>query len=237
MLAWMCRCPACGLAAEAAAFPLCSPCLKSLVRAPALCVRCLGPGCAPDACLRPWASFEETPFASVGATYLSIGPGHAVLKAWKKIGGPLFDRIVLIPDAEASARWPLGATICPMPQGLRRSWALGRSPAERLAIRIAELRGGRIDRGLVALPRLQGTLRQAERSLEGRIADPPRFRHPGRLAGPVLLVDDFLTSGRTLRSAVRALALAGAGEVHAFVLGVRPRLGGEGRESESKRTA
>lgn len=57
--------------------------------------------------------------------------------------------------------------------------------------------------------------------------NPLRFKAiESRIGGltQVILVDDFMTSGRTIKAASQALGKAGIGRVDVFCLGVRPRL-------------
>jgi predicted amidophosphoribosyltransferase len=50
--------------------------------------------------------------------------------------------------------------------------------------------------------------------------------------GPVVVVDDVLTTGATLGAAVAALRAAGATELSAVTLAYTPRRSGSTRESE-----
>jgi predicted amidophosphoribosyltransferase len=208
--------------------PLCPPCLESLVTAPRLCPSCAGLGCVPTECRRPWTSHPG--IDSFAARYLCIQPGYRVLKRWKITQGAALDRRVLVPDAEQLARLRglrLDA-ITWVPQHRDRSWLLGACPAEK----IARWMGAALPlpaRALLRPARVASSgPRQAERSLRDRMAHRMRWdwdeREDGRSieGARLLLVDDFMTSGRTLRAAAEALRSRGAAEIHVFCLGIRP---------------
>lgn len=247
MLGLLTHCISCRTApARVSSFPLCEDCLGLLRAAPPLCPACAGPGCAgrggagygPD-CERPWVG-EESPLDGYGARYLLIEPGYTVLRCWKKSGGPLFDRRILRWDPASTPlprSWfhPHGIrAIVPVPQGIRRSWRLNGSPAAR----VARWLGNRLRIPVLPLllPIAKGRLgRQAELSLPQRLRNRVRFevnpsahrswlRAGGQEAGEILLVDDFMTSGHTLRNAARVLRSMGVRRVRAYCLGVRPLL-------------
>ena len=76
-------------------------------------------------------------------------------------------------------------------------------------------------RGLLRRP---GSLRQTGRTAAQRLQG-PRFEAMGRVNGSVVIVDDVVTTGATLRAAAEALRSAGAASVHAVVLARTPRRG------------
>lgn len=74
--------------------------------------------------------------------------------------------------------------------------------------------------------RAAGGPRQAELGIRDRLMHAPRFTVPSHLRPrlrrrKVLLIDDFATTGHTLRSAAATLTEGGARAVHGFCLGMR----------------
>lgn len=218
-------------------FPLCPGCLRSLMRAPDLCPNCGQIDCLsvnPGACLRPWAPrtsesdplSSPAPLLSFHAAYLLIGHGYEVLKRWKTNLSPLFNQRVVNPAArEITKRLPPVDVIVPVPQSFDRRWQLKGSPPRVWAEALASELKHPVQEHLTVGASLH-TKRQAERTLEERAAAQLSFtfRKPSLLADRhVLLVDDFMTTGKTLRSAARALLPLRPASVHACVLGVRPR--------------
>ena len=211
-------------------FPLCEGCLKSLIHSPSLCQHCGGIGCDQDLesprCLRPWISQDN--IDSFHALYLCAGPGYRVLRRWKMSHGPVFDRQVL-KSCNALANLPRHLdTIVPMPQRVSRAWRLGGSPA----LKISHWLKNQLNLPLCEAlqPRLDDsrkTLRQAELGMRERLKAKISFAYDEKAGlapgAKVLLVDDFMTSGHTLRAAAQELRSRGAAEVHVFCLGIRPR--------------
>jgi predicted amidophosphoribosyltransferase len=182
-------------------------------------------------CHRPWAKINEV--RSWHARYLLVGRGYSVLKAWKRKRGPLLTRKVLNADV-ATAEWlaSLGpaATIVPIPQSYTRSWQLGGSPALHIAQWLARVAPNPSIEVHASLLRPSPHAQQAQRTSLGRVSNPIRFevqaapRLKERMAQkPLILVDDFMTTGATLKSAARALMRdLGPVEIHVFCLGLRP---------------
>lgn len=236
------KCIGCRQSLEGVSFPLCESCQGSLVDCPLLCPRCGSPRCLGQAqeqegrCIRPWI----TPLIrSFGARYWLIGRSYSILRKWKTSHGPMFDRQILNPDSGTRRYWnSTGAmAVIPIPQRIQRTWILGGSPAEKVATWISGETGIPRVRALEIAPRPLSKLRQAELSLPERLALSPRFIGlPPSWAGEAraLVVDDFMTSGRTLQAAAKALLKQGWSEVHAFCLGARPQLQREARESTTK---
>ncbi len=212
--------------------PLCRLCLQSLIPCPPLCAQCTGLACSPAACLRRWIQLPpENPIRSYSARYLLIGQGFRVLKRWKTHPGRAFDRRVLGRDLARPLRESAGmrlasgeATVVAIPQDPRRSRILGGNPAERIALALSEGTGLKVQ-NLLQLPQLRTGSRQAEKTAGERLESPINFVATGPCPKRIILVDDFMTTGHTLRSAATALARAGTREVDVFCLGFRPSLG------------
>lgn len=221
------RCASCNELPSFAAFPICKDCESHLVRAPSLCPGCGGLHCTPLRCERPWRGEpDQNEIASYTALYLSVEPGYSVLKRWKVAGGPLFDRRVLV--SKSFEKPPESAhAIVPIPQRPSRFWRLQRSPAETIAQWLAgELRLPmiRILEGPLNAQQGKNQKRQAELSLDQRIQSRLRFKaRPSAGITQVILVDDFMTSGRTFRAGAQALREVGIERVHAFALAIRPQ--------------
>lgn len=231
------HCRSCDEPASQVSFPLCKNCAHSLLPSPKLCPRCGSHRCVlkPDEC---FASSESTIIDSYTARYLLIEPGYSVLKSWKKHGGPVFDQKIFMPSSEffsailSNISDPTKTVIVPMPQSFQRSWRLGRSPALIVARWISSKLNIALDTDLL---RIKDTstrkLRQAQLGLERRLQTPSnvfatnRAIHlaASRKYDTILLVDDFMTTGHTLRNGAFALKAAGFPITHAVVLGYRPR--------------
>lgn len=221
------ECPTCYDPVDHRSTPWCLPCASPLnTSAPILCPLCASPSCSAE-CSRPWA--RQTQIRSFHARYLSTGPLHRTLKSWKKSKGRIVDRRVLQVDPDLTQRLSalrLGAII-PIPQSFDRIRRLGSSPPLRIAQWLSPIIGVPIRRLLIATRHsAAGTLKLRE-----RIETAHRYRLDDSLdsaslqhAGPLLLVDDWMTSGRTLREAAKEILRHHPGaEIHAFALGCRPR--------------
>lgn len=232
MISLLFHCLHCEGATDSLHFPLCAECAALCLDCPALCTSCGAPSCPPEECQRPWLA-ETSVISTYDALYLAIEPGYSVLRKWKKAGGPLFDQRVLkwdISKRDAFIRRAQengASAIVPMPQRIQRSWRMGRSPAETLALWLSRETGLPLKRHLKLPSVLENTHRQAQLSMQERLASRLRFEvAPQTLestGSTVILVDDFLTSGHTARSAARVLREGGFGRVLFFCLGARPR--------------
>lgn len=210
--------------------PFCHACRASLYRAPlSLCTACLTlcePGAHPF--LKP---SESERMNSIHAEYWLVGQSFEVAKAWKKKTGFLSNRALFQWREETLISLKsIGLThLVPLPQRLARMKQLrGKSPAFEIAQSLSHTLS------LPLLPLLQLSLeneirgqRQSRLSQEGRIQMRDRFEVSDYYKNisqlKILLVDDFATTGHTLRLAVRALKQVGIQEVHCFCLGIRPR--------------
>jgi predicted amidophosphoribosyltransferase len=246
-------CPACRLPTERAFSALpCEECLSSLLFSPVICPICLGFACAEDSrtCTRDWIRVdgaEDAPvrFTRLIAGYLSLGPGFRVLKAWKTTRNPALERILLagVRNALRPFEQSEDLTLVPIPQSPARRWELFGGSTLRLCEMV---RAVRKESGLRAtvLEALQVAPASGElhETSQARTRGADRYRRSSPFvrdetigpdsveASPLLLVDDFLTSGSTLRKALHSLRIDRSGrpspfahqDFHAFVLGFRP---------------
>jgi predicted amidophosphoribosyltransferase len=207
-------------------FPLCQTCLQSLIDCPPLCRHCGSPLCATqptEKCLRPWIQHSE--IQSYSARYLLNEAGYVVLRKWKIQRGTLFDRRLLTSHANLTQTWQtFGANaVVPIPQRYHRAWKMRGSRAEIIAHWVSQESQLPLLKILKPIQRQSFQKRQAELNLEHRLQNKIQFE-PIRLQNPpkrVILVDDFMTTGHSLRQAATCLLSAGVEEVHAFCLGIR----------------
>jgi predicted amidophosphoribosyltransferase len=188
------------------------------------------------------------------AAYASIGPGSRVLKVWKTSQNRSLDRVLLAGVRRAVRTWQNEEelSLIPIPQSTLRRWELFGGSTLRLCemIRIARkemgLRTSILDilearlganadpaDGALSQAKTRGAARYGKAAVflrRGSGAENPGARLGESRSGPYVIVDDFLTSGSTLRRALAALRseegsekspFAGAA-FDAFVLGFRP---------------
>lgn len=218
---------------DSESFPLCRLCAKSLAEAPTLCSLCGSPLCVLNSprsddsdrnCLHPWRT--RLGITSYSARYLLLGQGFNVLKKWKITGGRLFDHRILTYTPSLLRVWESFQpdAVLPIPQTFRRAWKMRGSRALRIARWVSHATGAPLWDGLQI--QLKSNLRQAERDVIGRLQNRMEFRvnsNWNKTAFPrrVILVDDFMTTGRTVEIAARTLRNAGVESVHCFCLGIR----------------
>lgn len=218
------RCIACDdlLAHSGQAGWFCAPCDQTLLAIAASCLRCGRP-------------YDGSPGHSVpeicGACRRSPGPLRRAWSAWE-LGAAVQDAIHRLKYADCayiapvlSRAWrPVGDpdwdVIMPVPLHRRRLRARGYNQASLLARRVGRAAGVHVDYG--ALRRTRPTrpqvgLARTDRAQNVRGA----FRVPridavrGRR---ILLIDDVMTTGATLRSCGRTLRAAGATSVDAWTV-------------------
>ncbi len=184
-------------------------------------------------------------FDSISAAYLSIGPGAGVLKSWKKSGSPALSHTLTEGMARALGSYE-NLVLIPVPQSPARKWQLNGGSVLRLCEMIVRSR-----RQSSAKTEIQDLLEvdvssetnQARMKGDGRYKREQSFKfrpsksfthEPLGEKTTLLLVDDFLTSGSTLRGALETLrnGFEDSGlfsgrktRVGIFVLGFRPSLG------------
>lgn len=218
------KCPACRLfltfPEDWRSFPLCFSCFQTLPPPPRLCSTCGNPACG-QTCLSPW--LQDPYIQSYSTRYLLFTPTYRCLRRWKACSGLLFDRRVLKSADSLIQEWQtFGAeALVPIPQNDRRVWKMKGSRTLKIALWIQK------DTGLPILPLLSlnpssSYPRQAEMDLQERLQSPNRFGFvPGAQVKRVILVDDFRTTGKTLRNAASVLRQGGVEAIHAFALGVK----------------
>lgn len=232
-LVWS-RCLSCEEPAGLGSFPYCELCLETLVNAPAPCSRCGTLACSRASCEDPeqnqtlGAPLRTRPLRSLEARYLAVAAGHATIRAWKSHSGPWSDRRILRSDPALLDRLKGKSLdgIVPIPQSFRRARQLGGSPPARIAQWLSDALKLPCMPALEIRPDAPGG-KQAQRRLTDRQTTARRFIVRPELRSALtqrrwLVVDDLVTSGRTLNDAADALLDAGALEVHAFALGYRP---------------
>jgi predicted amidophosphoribosyltransferase len=218
-------------------FPLCKPCADSLVTSPPLCSVCGGPSCSHQ-CERIWA--KRSAIDSYSARYVLFEQSYQVLKSWKIHGGTLFHKQVLRPEKHLSKIWSelIADAIIPIPQHMLRAWSRGGCRTETIAEYVKAQTGVKVLNHALQISRsLFGKKRQGTLNLNDRYVNPVQFEPDQKVLRDikrVILVDDIMTSGRTVNQAACALKSVGVADVHVFCLGIRPfRLLDEKNEGKS----
>lgn len=164
-------------------------------------------------------------------------PAYSVLRAPWVYGGPIADLVVdskfsgredlasaagrMLAADETARSLALGTTaVVPVPLGAGRRRRRGYNQSAIIARRLARAWGVPVR---YALKRRTETAPQSDLPLVGRRANVSGvFTASSPVDGPVLLVDDVVTSGETVREAANALLSAGASEVRVVALARAP---------------
>lgn len=146
------------------------------------------------------------------------GVGRRALNAFKferrtGLAGPLVD---LLYARLGTKRTTLEGILVPVPPSPLGRRFRGFDPAALIAAEVAS----RLDgvRPVSSLLRRSRTGRQRGQDRQTRLGGANRFQVRGELEGPVLLVDDVLTTGATLSACARVVRLAGGGPIGAVTI-------------------
>ncbi|MGN7968596.1 ComF family protein [Microbacterium sp. 22296] len=203
---------------------------------PLACAGCDDPdvslcdGCRGHLAPRPSRSSREPDLTVVSALPFEGVPAR-VIRAFKEEGRTALARDLAPALAAAlAASGPSGATVTTVPSSRAAFRRRGYRPVEVLVRRT-----GRRPERLLRLRRAPAD----QRGLDGRarrenVRDV--FAVRGLVSGPVVVVDDVVTTGATLAEAVRALRAAGATDVRVVALAHTPRRGRSAGEPEVIRT-
>lgn len=162
--------------------------------------------------------------------YLLIGETQRRLRDWKKRPSRGFEENIKqdqnFKEVIESIREHQFKALLPIPQKFERSLHLAGGPANRIAHILRQELQIPIVSGLISLHsndlpqgKRMGIHRYSNRREYGWNRDYP-------VPKKILIVDDFWTSGQTIRSASRSLRRDGCDFVGAFVLGLRPFMSG-----------
>jgi ComF family protein len=205
--------PTCGVCGTAGSF-LCARCRAALpVAAPPRCRRCWRIGDRPVC-----AACRDSPLAGARSAYVFDGGARALVHALKydsmrALAAPMGE---LLADAFEADPFPVDLVL-PVPLHGRRQRRRGFNQSELLGRAVA--RRASLELDITSLRRVRNTAPQVQ------VRDPRRraqnvqgaFRCDERVNGRrVLLVDDVLTTGVTLRECARTLRRSGAASVWAL---------------------
>jgi predicted amidophosphoribosyltransferase len=116
--------------------------------------------------------------------------------------------------AEHVEALPGDLAVIAVPPSRLRYRLRGFDPAGALASEVCRLAGFRPP--AIGVIRRRGQDRQRGRGREERLASPPMIEAVGEVQGPVLLIDDVITTGATVAACASVLASCGAGPVTAL---------------------
>jgi predicted amidophosphoribosyltransferase len=197
------RCLACGeLAVGGRDQRLCSGCRLTLAAGPL--------------CSEPIDGLAETRSAVPYS-----GPAVPLLARLKSGAAPAAAETMAELLTEALAPPEPDSTLVPVGADLGRRLRRGLDPAGELALAL----GVRLELPVAPILRRLDRRPQRGRGRRARLSRPPRFRALERSPERVLLVDDVITSGGTLRSCALALREAGATSVSAVAFARVPAAG------------
>ncbi len=208
------RCAGCG---GFGAF-LCPTCLAAMPRAqPPRCPVCWMPG-AGDVCGR--CRRGPPAFEAARCPFICDGAAREAVHALKYRGVSAIAEVMGRAMAECLAEWApeqVGA-LAPVPLAGPRRRSRGYNQSEALARELSRLSGLPLLRGLIVRRKAGPPQARApdETARRANVADAFAVRSGDEAGGPLLLVDDVMTSGATLDACARALRAAGRGAVFAL---------------------
>ncbi len=146
------------------------------------------------------------------------GPAIPLVAALKSGATPLAAATMAELLAESLGRTAPELVLVPVGAARGRLLRRGLDPAHELALALSP----RLELPVAAVLARRDHRRQRGRPRELRLADPPRFKAIAPAPDQVLLVDDVLTTGGTLRACAAALSEAGSRGVSALVFARTP---------------
>lgn len=213
---------------------VCEDCLNRFAAPVSRCARCattlMGMGTLCGACALDAPPMRGT-WAAVDYAYpwdglINALKHHDALDVLPALAGLMLNQRHRSRSADEAEKSLSGAVLLPIPMTPRRLRARGHNPAWELARRLAPALGLRADAHLLIRVRegapQQGQGRAARlANLSGAFGVAPGGE--ALLRGrDLILVDDVMTTGATLREAACTLLDAGAGSVQAWVLARTP---------------
>ncbi len=207
--------------------PLCDFCRSQWRKAPELCPTCAHSHCiSTGSCQQPWKKTEK--IISYHAAYLYHPSSMRTLKAWKTNPNVLLNRFLFKTHIFVTTAKKLkGDFIVPIPQRFERIWQLGHSPPFSIARKVQKWTDIPIIEPIKpaafqkAPLKTQGFKNQFERILfrpEFKVNPVNQIRIENK---SVILIDDFMTTGETIRAAARCLLHLGVREISVFLLAIR----------------
>jgi ComF family protein len=204
---------------------LCSRCLATMRRAqPPRCPVCWMPVLSPaegsgDGGVCGRCRGRPFAFEAARCPFVYDGAAREAVHALKYQGLSAVAQVMARAMAECLEEWALSAAaLVPVPLTGGRRRSRGYNQSEVLARELSALSGVPVVAGV--LVRRRGASPQAraadEAARRANVANAFAVRQRGRLAGPLLLIDDVMTSGATLDSCARVLRAAGHGPVYAL---------------------
>jgi predicted amidophosphoribosyltransferase len=190
--------------------PLCVTCREPCGEGALLCRRCIGELNGE----RPVWGDPPPGLAEAVASFRHEGAARDLLQAFKFGRMPGLAPLMAGYMSEHVEALHSACTVVAVPPSRFRHRLRGFDPAGLLAAEVCRIAGAGLPASGVI--RRRGNGRQRGRGREERLASPPLIEPVGRVDGPVLLIDDVITTGATVAACASALASCGAGLVTAL---------------------